>query len=76
MLNSDEFFSLSEEFRCENADGGGSVPDFVVLDFGNVDENLGGGVVERDGFEDGGAVVGHGDALVGGGFWGVSWDQE
>ena len=38
-----------------------TVADFVVLDFRDVDQDFRGGVVERDGFEDGGAVVGDGN---------------
>ena len=40
---------------------------FVVLDFGDVDEDLGGGVVELDRLEDRGAVVGYVDVAGGAG---------
>ena len=67
FLDRDELLGLSQELGRENADRSGSVSDLVVLDFGDVDEDLGGGVVEVDGFKDGRAVVGDGDALVRGG---------
>jgi hypothetical protein len=36
----DEDFCFAEEFGGEDADGRCSVSDFVVLDFGDVDEDL------------------------------------
>jgi hypothetical protein len=31
---------LSEQLGCEDCDGGSSITDFVILDFGDVDKNL------------------------------------
>jgi hypothetical protein len=39
----DEDFCFAEEFGGEDADRRGSITDFVVLDFGNVDEDLASG---------------------------------
>lgn len=50
VVRRDQLFGLAQEFRSEHADGCGAVSDLVVLHFGNVDEDLGGGIVERDGF--------------------------
>lgn len=61
----DQALGLAEELGGENGHGGGSISNFVVLHLGDVHENFGGGVVEGDGFEDGGAVVGDHD-LTGG----------
>ena len=68
LLNGHELLGLSQELGSEDADRGCSVSDFIVLDLGDVDEDFSGGIVERDGFEDGGSVVGDRDALVRGGF--------
>jgi hypothetical protein len=53
-----ELFGFAEELGSKDSDRGGSVSNFVVLDFGNIDEDFGSGVVEGDGFEDGGSVIG------------------
>jgi hypothetical protein len=70
LLDRDEFLGFAQELGREDADRSGSVSDLVILDFRDIDEDLGGGVVEVDGFEDGRAVVGDGDALVRGRFYG------
>mmetsp|Transcript_13265 Transcript_13265/g.26504 ORF Transcript_13265/g.26504 Transcript_13265/m.26504 type:complete len:483 (-) Transcript_13265:112-1560(-) len=57
---------LPQELPAQDGHGGGAVAHLPVLDLGDVHEDLGGGVVEVDGVEDGGAVVGDGDGLVGG----------
>ena len=69
LLDGDELFGFSQEFRGEDADGCGAIANFVVLDFGDVDEDLGSGVVEGNGLQDGGSVVGNGDGLIRGGLW-------
>ena len=55
----DELFGFPQEFGGEDGDGGGAVANHVVLDFGDVDEDLSGGVVEGNRFEDRGTVVCH-----------------
>jgi hypothetical protein len=45
-LGTNEFLGFSKELRSEDTDGSGSVSDFIVLDFGDVDEDLGSGIVE------------------------------
>jgi hypothetical protein len=61
--------ALPQQLARQHADGGRSVSDLVVLDFGNVDEDLCGSVVEGDGLEDGRTVVCDGDLAGGGGLW-------
>jgi hypothetical protein len=56
-----EILSLLEELPCEDHRGGGSVADLIVLGLGDLDHHLGGGVLDIDLFEHGGAVVGDGD---------------
>ena len=53
----DESLGLLEQFAGEDNDGGGAVADFVVLNFGDVYENFGGGIVDADGLQDGRSVV-------------------
>lgn len=60
----DKLFSFPQEFSAEHRDGSRPVADFVVLDPGNVDEDLGGGVVHVYGAENGGTVVGDGNTLI------------
>lgn len=60
----DELLGLTEELGGKNTDRRGSVTDFVVLDLGDVDKDLGGGVVEGDRLEDGRSVVGNDDAAI------------
>lgn len=55
----DEFLGLAQKLGSKDGDGGGTVTNFVVLDFRNVDEHFGRRVVESYGFEDCGAVIGH-----------------
>ena len=57
----DQRFGLAEELRGEDADRGGAVAHHVVLDLGDVDQDLGRRVVEHDRRQDRGAVVGHRD---------------
>lgn len=60
-LDRDELLGLAQDLGGEDGDGRRAVADLVVLDLGDVDEDLGGRVVEGDALEDGGAVVGDGD---------------
>ena len=60
----DEVLSLAQEFAREDHDGGCAVAHLVVLRLGDVDEDPGGGVVDVDGLEDGGAVVGDGHLVA------------
>ena len=52
-------FSYPEELSSEYGDRGGSISNHIVLDLANVNKDLGGGVVNSDGAEDGGTVVGN-----------------
>jgi hypothetical protein len=52
-----ERLGFTEEFGGEHSHRCRAVADFIVLDFADVDKDFGGGVVERDGLEDSGAVV-------------------
>mmetsp|Transcript_20674 Transcript_20674/g.48868 ORF Transcript_20674/g.48868 Transcript_20674/m.48868 type:complete len:547 (+) Transcript_20674:69-1709(+) len=64
VLLGDELLGLAEQLAAEDGDRGGAVADLVVLDSGDVDQDLGGGIVEVDGPEDRGAVVGYRHRLV------------
>ena len=55
---SDELLRLSKELRGEYADASRAVADFIVLNLGNVDEDLSSGIVKLDGLENGRAIVG------------------
>lgn len=60
-LHVDESLSLSQQLTRQHANRRRSVSNLVVLDLRDVDEDLGGGVVERNRFEDGRSVVGNND---------------
>ena len=64
VLLGDELLGLAEHLAAKDGHRGGAVADLVVLDPGNVDQDLGGGIVEMDGPEDRGTVVGYRDRLV------------
>ena len=55
----DEPFCLLEQFASEDDDGGGSIADFVILHFGDVDQDFGRGIVDSDGLQDRGSIVRH-----------------
>lgn len=59
-----ELLSFSEQLSCEDCDGGGAVSNFLVLGFGDIDEDLGSRVVDVHRSEDGGAIVGDVNMLV------------
>ena len=54
---SNQFLGFSEELRGKHADACCAVADLIILDLGNVNENLGCRIVELDRFEDCRAVV-------------------
>jgi len=60
----DELFSLLEELSSHDGDGGGTISDLLVLSLGDVDQNFGGRVINPDGLEDSGTIVGDGDLLA------------
>jgi hypothetical protein len=60
-LARDKLLRLAQELAGEHAHAGRPVPNLVVLHFGDVDEDLRGGVVELDRLEDRRAVVGDAD---------------
>mmetsp|Transcript_56005 Transcript_56005/g.93095 ORF Transcript_56005/g.93095 Transcript_56005/m.93095 type:complete len:336 (-) Transcript_56005:260-1267(-) len=60
----DEGLSLTEELSSKNAHRGGSITDLLVLSLRNLDEDAGGGVVNVEGLEDGGTVVGDSDLVL------------
>lgn len=43
-----EFFGFTEEFASEDGHGRRAITDFLVLGFGDVDEDAGGRVVDVD----------------------------
>ncbi len=42
----DQLFGFAQQFSSENTNTGCAITDFVILHFGNVDKDLGSGVVE------------------------------
>lgn len=60
----DEFFSFSEEFSSEDADGGSSITYFFVLGLGDIDKDSGCGVIDEHGSEDGGTIICDGDFSI------------
>ena len=54
----DQFLRLSKKFGRQDAHTSRTIANFVVLHFGDVDEDLGRGIIELNGFEDCGAIVG------------------
>ena len=63
----DELFRFSEEFSSKNSYGGGTITNFFVLSFGNVDENFGGRVIDVNRFQNCGAVICDSDSSLGSG---------
>lgn len=57
----DEFLGLAQELGSKDGDGGGAITNLVVLNFRDIDEDFGRGVIESYGFEDCGTVIGHHD---------------
>ena len=58
---SDELVSSLEKLSSKDDNGGSSVTDFSVLDLGELNENLGGGMSDLKLLEDSGAIIGNGD---------------
>lgn len=54
----DQLFRLSQEFRGQHANARCPIANFVVLNLGDVDEDLGRRIVELDGLEDRSIVIG------------------
>lgn len=59
-----QFLSLSEQLTSQHSYGGGSISYFLILGLGDVDEDLGGRVINMHGAEDGGSVVGDVDVFA------------
>lgn len=66
-LHVDKPLSLPEQLRGEDTDRGRAVTDLVVLNLGDVHQDLGRRVVEGDRLEDRSSVVGDGDLTGRGG---------
>jgi hypothetical protein len=58
----DESLGFSEKFRRKDGDGSGSIADFVVLNLGELAEDLGGGVIDTARSENSCSVIGYLDA--------------
>lgn len=43
-----------------------TIPDLIILDFTNVDQNLSSSIIKRNAFENGRSIVGDGDLTSGG----------
>lgn len=54
----EELLCLAQQLACKNGDGRGAIAHLLILRLGDIHEDLRGGVVEVDGLQDGGAVVG------------------
>ena len=61
----DEVLGLLEELSCEDDGGGGPVSALGVLGLGDLDDHLGGGVLDVQLLEDGDTVVGDDDVADG-----------
>ncbi|KAI3491659.1 hypothetical protein L1887_43971 [Cichorium endivia] len=59
----DQLFCFAQQFGRQHTHAGGAIAHLVVLHLGDVDQDLGGGIVEVNGLEDGGAVVGDYDVV-------------
>ena len=60
----DQFLSLSQQLSSKHCNSGGSVSDFLILCLGDVNQDLGGRVINMHGPEDGCSVVGDADVFV------------
>ena len=60
----DEGLGLLEELTGDKHDGGGSITNLVVLRLGNIDESLGGGMHNVEKRDEGGTIVGDGNAAT------------
>lgn len=60
-----ELLGLPQELRSEHADTRCPVSNLIVLNLGDVDEDLGGGIVKLDGLENRCAIVGDVDLARG-----------
>ena len=57
----DKVVGAAEQLGGKDDDGGGSITDFTVLDLGELDKDLGGGVGHLKLLEDSGAIVSDGN---------------
>ena len=53
----DEFLGFAQQLRRQHGDTGRPIPNLIVLHLRDVHEDLGGGIVKLDGFQDGSAIV-------------------
>ena len=60
----DEYFGFAQQFSGQDGDTGRPVPDLFVLHLGDIHEYLGGGIVDGDGTQNGGSVVGDANGLI------------
>lgn len=60
----DQFLSLSQQLSSKHCNSGGSISDFLILCLGDINQNLGGRVINMHGPEDGGSVIGDTDVFV------------
>jgi len=61
---SNKLLSFLEELASHDGDSGGTITNLFVLGHGDVDEDFGGRVVDVDGFEDGGSIIGDSNLLA------------
>ena len=54
----------SQEFATKDGHARRTVPDLVILNPRNIHQDLGGGIVEVDRFQNRSSVIGHADALI------------
>lgn len=59
-----KFFALSQELTCEDGNSGGSITNFLILSFGDFDEDFGSRIIDMHGPEDSGSIIGDSDGLV------------
>lgn len=62
-LGLDKLLSLSKKLSGKDCDGGGSITDLLILSLGDINQNLGSGVIDEDRFQDSGTIIGYCDSL-------------
>jgi hypothetical protein len=62
-LGEDKLFSFSKQLSGKYCDGGGTISDFLILSLGDINQNLGCGVINKDRLQNGGTIIGNYDSL-------------
>ena len=60
----DELFAFSQQLTSQHSDSGGSITNFLILSFGDFDQDFRGRIIDMHGPEDGSTIIGDSDGLV------------